>query len=322
MEQTITASVSTTPFLKSKKFLQGLSLFIGIFFVVSGYGKAINTGAFGYLIVGYGLPFLFMLAPVIAGLEVILGLVMIFQMVPKRTAFISMILLGIFTLMFAYGHFIHDAKDCGCFGELDALKTPPAVSFLRNFILIGICAWVYVHYPKEEFRFQKWKINTLLVVGVLVFTIAGITFANPLFPKTPAQNTPVKESAIANYIKPSKDSTYMLFVFNYTCTHCWDATENVKKYQELGLVDKIIAYGVGDEASKKAYYAKFKPNFEATTLPLDEIVKLTDRIPSAYIIQNDSIKYMMRETINSPYTFLKNSGFKQTHKHEATSMTR
>lgn len=295
--------------MKNKTLLRLLTAGIGIFFLISGYSKIINTKAFMVLIYNYGLSPLASLGPIIAGLEVLLGCAMLLLVAPRRSAAISFFLLLFFTLAFAYGHFVHEVDDCGCFGDLDALKTPPLVSFIRNIILMAICVLIWRNYPDNRLRLVRWKGITLLVVGMLAFMVSGMTIVQPLFPQTTAVNTPVKESKLARYVNTSSDSVYLVFLFRYDCPHCWDASENVKRYKSAGLVDRIIALGTGSAEDRKIYEKQFSPEFEIRNTPFDTLLKITDALPTAFIIQHDSVKYVMKEPIHSPFTFNKDAKY-------------
>jgi uncharacterized membrane protein YphA (DoxX/SURF4 family) len=295
--------------MSNKKLLQFATIGTGIFFLVSGYSKIIDTKAFMVLIYNYGLAPLSPLAPLIAGLEILLGIAMVLLIAPRKTSAVAFFLLIFFTLSFAYGHFINDVEDCGCFGNLDALKTPPIVSFIRNFILIAINFLVWKKYPAEPVRLIRWKGITLLLFGVVAFTLSGMTMVQPLFPQSAKVDAPVQQSGLARYVTTHPDSTYLVFLFRYDCTHCWDASENVKRYKTSGMVDRIIGLGTGTAENRKIYEKQFQPNFEIRNIELDELLKITDALPTVYIIRNDSVKFVMKEPVHSPYTFDKNAGF-------------
>lgn len=77
----------------------------GIFFIISGLGKVINTTAFSQLIYEYGLGYLMILAPLIAIVEISVGISLVLLINPKRNSFAACVLLIMFTIAFAYAHF-------------------------------------------------------------------------------------------------------------------------------------------------------------------------------------------------------------------------
>lgn len=290
-----------------KNILAVISIVLGIFFLVSGVGKVLNVQAFAQTFYQYGLPPLAFLAPFIVALEFVLGVRMIMLVQQKRSFLQAAILLAIFTLSFAYGHFIHGVEDCGCFGEIGFLKTPPMVSFIRNFVLLGLAIYAWTQSENAPST-ARWKHNVTLVVMAIAFLFSGITISQPISPRVPKADILVSDSELAGAVTTDQDSSYLVFVFSYTCPHCWDATNNIKSYVETGVADKVIAFGAGDEEDRAKYMAQFQPNFDPITMPQEELFAFTDRFPTAFLIQHDSIKSVMRGEIHSPWTLKKNTG--------------
>src|SRR5690606_41775992 len=67
--------------------------------------------------------------------------------------------------------------------------------------------------------------------------------------------------------RPDALPIYLVFVFSPPCPHCWDATENVKSYKEIGLVDEIYGVVVQGAQGTPMYVERFKPNFEIKEIP-------------------------------------------------------
>src|ERR1035437_4601779 len=121
-----------------KKTLNFYSMIIGVLFIISGLGKAVDVAGFTTLIGQYGLAFFAPLAPVIILFEILLGLSLLLLFNPKRDSIVAHCMLIIFTLLFAFAHFVYKVNDCGCFGAIRNTNFPPIISFIRNFILIGM----------------------------------------------------------------------------------------------------------------------------------------------------------------------------------------
>ena len=79
-----------------KRILNIYSVIIGIFFIISGIAKVIDTAAFSNLIYQYGFGYLMILSPLIIIAEILLGLFLILLINPKRNSLFSFILLMIF----------------------------------------------------------------------------------------------------------------------------------------------------------------------------------------------------------------------------------
>ena len=294
-----------------KKTLNLYSIIVGILFIISGVGKLMDTEGFGNLLYRYGFGYLMILSPLIVVTEILLGLLLILLINPRLCSLFVFVLLVIFTVSFAYGHFKNGINDCGCFGTLQHTSIPPLFSFIRNGILMTMSLVVWVKYPKERVALAQWK--KLLVFGVFGISafIAGLTFKVPEFlrpavnpPKFSYQNQNIKNTELSRYIQTSADSTYLLFCFSYTCPHCLNSIENMRQYKG-NLVDRIVTLATGPDNSRFSFNQNFHPDFYIKNLSPDEMAKLTDLFPAAFYIKHDSIKAVIAGELPS-YVVLKN----------------
>lgn len=293
-----------------KKVLNIYAVIIGAFFIISGLGKAFETTAFANLISQYGLGYLMLLAPVIVILEIFVGINLILLIHPRFYALFASILLIVFTASFAYAHFKHGINDCGCFGTLIKTEISPIYSFLRNFILLLMSVLVFLKYPKEKTTTVKWKKQVLQAVMYPSIFISGLSFTMPsilmnntdTIVENSLQNKMIKNTAFANYLTLSSDSTYLVFCFSYTCPHCWNSIENLRQYK-VNSVDSVIAFATGSDSSKQYFLTKFHPDFTIKDLPLDEMTKLTSKFPTSFYIVHDSIKAVIEGELPSHVIF-------------------
>jgi uncharacterized membrane protein YphA (DoxX/SURF4 family) len=291
-----------------KKALQIFSIITGLFFIISGVGKVVNTTAFSYLIHQYGLGYFMILSPVIILAEILIGLCLVLLINPRSNSLYALLLLIIFTLAFAYAHFKHGVNDCGCLGTLQPSNLPPVFSFLRNLLLIIMSIIVWMKYPKEKTDIVKWKKYLLIAaMGVSCFS-AGYTFTlPPSFKKTDDkpkfENKVVKSTELDNYIKPSIDSSYLVFCFSYSCPHCWNSIENLRQFIKMKIADSVIVFALGEAKEKQFFYDNFKPDFKIRDLTHDKMIKLTTFYPTAFYIRHDTIKLELHGVLPSPITF-------------------
>jgi len=293
-----------------KRVLNIYSIIIGVFFVISGIGKAIDTTAFSLLISQYGFGYLMLLSPVIVIIEILLGLLLTLLINPKRNSFYAFVLLIIFTLSFAYGHFKHGVNDCGCLGTIYPTKVPPIFTFLRNIILLLMTLIVWIKYPKKEKETSKWKKYIIGLVICPALFISGFTFSTPSFLNNNSkthkfQNKKIINTELSKYIKTSPDSTYMIFCFSYTCPHCWNSIANLQCYKKSNTVDRVIVLATGELKDKQIFEKEFQPDFKIKDLSTKDMDKLTTAYPTAFFIQRDTIKVIIQAEIPSPYTFKK-----------------
>lgn len=294
-----------------KKVLNIFSVFIGVFFLLSGFGKVIDTAGFSALISLYGLKYFMILSPLIVIAEILLGLLLILLIETKRTSFVSCLLLILFTASFAYAHFVNGIDDCGCFGTMQKSTLPPLYSFIRNLLLILFSFVIWIKYPREKSHIAKWKKYILiLVMSVTVFT-AGFTFTTPFpFKKQPPkhkfQDQPIRKTDLAKYLTTSADSTYLVFCFSYSCSHCWNSIENLRQYESSGAADRVVILASGKPSDKRFFMQNFKPGLNLKDLPADTLSKLINVFPTAFYIEHDSVKVIIETVLPSPVTFKKN----------------
>lgn len=293
-----------------KRGLNIYSIIIGILFIISGFGKVIDTAGFSDLIVQYGLGYFMILSPVIVIAEIWIGLFLILLINPKRYSFFSFVLLLIFTISFAYAHFKNGVNDCGCFGTVQPSNSSPIFSFIRNFILLIISLIVWKKYPSEKIATVKWKKYLILAVMGLSIFISGLTFRIPSFLSNKSkqhkyQNQNIKNTELSKYIKTSSDSTYLIFCFTYTCPSCWNSIENLRQYKNSNCVDSVLALATGKYRDKLFFINNFHPDFYIKDLPADTINKLTDMFPTAFYIEHDTVKIIIQSVLPSPVTFKK-----------------
>lgn len=291
-----------------KKTLNIYSVIIGIFFLISGAGKVVNTAAFSDLINQYGLGYTMVLSPLIVLAEILLGLFLVLLINPKRDSMVSFFLLIIFTISFAYAHFINGVNDCGCFGTIQKINLPPVFSFIRNFILIVMAFILWIKYPREISPVAGWrKYIILTVMGISIF-IAGYTYEMP-FGLTNGnkdhrfQNQNIKNTNLSEYAKTSLDSTYLFFCFSYTCPYCWNSIENLRSFTRNKAVDRVIVLATGELKDKLVFEQKFLPDFSIRNLPVTEMDKLTDAYPTAFYVEHDTVKVILKSELPSPFIF-------------------
>lgn len=296
-----------------KSTLRIASIFLGAFFIVSGIGKLLDVHAFQQLLFDYGFgPFAYhnyfkRLIPIIPGLEIYLGFALIFWVKVRFHSLISTILLLLFTLAFANGYFLNGVEDCGCFGVFDFLKTSPTVSFIRNAFLMALAAHIYWYYPKnDEEAFPTLKRVFIAFVTVVAVSISGTTLHQGYFSSNQFEGQLLSETPLAEYLPPSdfENKTALVFLFGYGCPHCWDNALNVNEYVKSQAVDTVIGFGAGSIEHQNYFMETFKPEFAIKTLQPNQLMALTDKVPTAYYLENGKVILTLKSRILSPYHYL------------------
>jgi len=287
------------------KKIEFCSLISGLVFLVSGTAKAIDISTFSNVIALYGFENLQFISPLIILVEVSLGLLLIFQVWQKWSAFFGVILVAGFTIIYAYGFVFKGIEDCGCFGEITMLNTSPVITFLRNVILLFLLLVVWRKGGNKNYL-NKWIILTTLIFMCLIAFMSGYTYQKvgkkTEFKRYVAQS--IKNTVLKNFITISKDSTYLIFVFSYTCPHCLNSIANLKEYEQSGVVDKVIGLALGDSIIEKEFTEIFKPNFTIKNYS-KELLHLTNSFPKAYYVKNDSIIIELSGELPCSFVFKK-----------------
>ena len=145
------------------------------------------------------------------------------------------------------------------------------------------------------------------------FFISGFTFRVPSFftPKNEHKylNKSIIDTDLSKYIKTFQDSTYLIFIFSYSCPHCLNSIENLRQYSKSKTVDRIFTLATGDKNTKLYFDQNFHPDFYIKDLSFDAINKITDALPTAFFIKHDTIRVVIQSALPSPYIFRKQYNF-------------
>ncbi len=281
---------------------------LGFFFLASGLGKAVAVYTFVPLVKGilgesYWSAGVALVVPVA---EVALGLCLLLRVYPRVCAWVSLVLLALFTIAFAFNFLVHGVEDCGCFGALEILQTPPLVSFIRNGVLMVLAVICVRHSPTSDMR--VWKGAVVFVITVASALAAGVSAPRSLWaPQSPWAGKPLDQTPLSAFVRPHPDSSYLVFLFSYQCQHCWDATENVKAFKRTGVVDGIIGLGIGTEQERAAYQQAFEPNFRPAVVSWEKIRPLLGGrggVPQVYVIEQGKVTAWLYGEVPSPQSFL------------------
>lgn len=295
----------------NKKALDLCTIILGAVFLFSGFGKVVDVTGFSNLIIQYGFENLSILAPIIILLEIFLGIQMILLVNPKTNTFYSLIILLLFTFAFSYANIVHGITNCGCFGSLKLSILPPWITYVRNFILIIIAVIIWRKYPlKKDTKIKKSKKVIVLTMMSISIFLSGYTFRTPINLNFNRKqdiylNKTISETKLINYLNASKDSTYLIFCFTYTCPHCLNSIENLKQYVNTNTVDKTVLIVGENEIAEEVFFENFTINVPIIKVPLDTLNVLAEVVPTAYYIQDNKIQKVIKSTLPSHYIFKK-----------------
>ena len=294
--------------MKSRTLLQHIAaLLVGGFFIVSGVGKILNVGQLIETVQNYGVPsFLAPAAIFLPPLEIILGILVLMPATRKASSSIMLILLLIFTGAYLYAHFFRGVQGCGCSGEFSFLDMNLPELLVRNAVLFLMALFVFKISGNVNASLLGWQKALVFVVAVLSSTAAGASSIEPLVQsKSKWIGEDIYSTPLSHIISTNRDSTYLLFFYNMDCPHCWDAIENVKALQRKHVLDKVVGYSFGNEASLSRFESYFHPNFETKLLPVEELRTITRSVPLTLLVRRDTILYAEKGKVSSPLIYEK-----------------
>jgi uncharacterized membrane protein YphA (DoxX/SURF4 family)/glutaredoxin len=287
------------------RLIRILSILLGIVYLVSGIAKAADINAFVDNITQYGSPSLRMVAPIIVGIEIIIGFALIVWQKPKAIAQISFWLLIFFTTIFTYGYFVNGISDCGCFG--DVIKMSPMVSFTRNILMISVSGliWYYLTLNPASHTSSKLYLGVIYGLGFVSFFSTGFEMKTTYTVVQKIESLPVAKTIIGRSIVLPKVDKCLIFIYSPKCPHCQAATSLINRYQKNGLVDTTIALTASELKISEIsnFYKKFNPEFQTFQIPKDSLKKITRTLPMVVYIEKGIVKKVMTEGVMTPKEF-------------------
>lgn len=284
-------------------FARILGAVVGVVMIVAAAGKLDDVGAFGELIVKYGLPALSILAPVIVAAEVLCGTMLLLWVWPRVTAMATAAMLVAFTAAFFYANTWHGVTDCGCFGSLGP-SAPAWLTYGRNALLVTACIFVALW---GEGRKEVWRWAVVAFVMVACAFCVGLSFRVPSFysglfaRRHPMIGLGVDDARLSRYVDISADSTYVFYVYSYDCPSCIDNLANAMRYDDSTVADRFFGLTVNEDRDSlihKAYGIDFNEVYVGEGLR-----GLVLEIPALLYVEHDTVKYVIEGNIPSEVSF-------------------
>lgn len=163
------------------KLLQFFSrIFVGAIFIFSGFVKAIDPvgGAvkfhdyFQAFHMEWLMPLNMPFSIALASLEFTIGILLFFNVFPRKTAIVSYIFMIFFTLLTLVLAIFNPVSDCGCFG--DAIKLTNWQTFWKNIVILVFATYLF---RKRNELTSPYSINIQRLFSTLILIyISGIAF--------------------------------------------------------------------------------------------------------------------------------------------------
>ncbi len=162
------------PLSLSVLFIQN---FIGLFFIFSGFVKAVDPLGTSYKIEEYFVEFRFTFlehyalafSVVTIVLEIVLGVTLLLGYRKNITAWLLLLLILFFTFLTGYTSITDKVTDCGCFG--DFLKIKPEQSFAKDIFLTVLILILFARRKYIEELLPKFLSASVTVISTVAFTL-------------------------------------------------------------------------------------------------------------------------------------------------------
>lgn len=134
-----------TKILRNKFILLAAQFFIGLIFIIAGAQKIIDPNGFAESIINYRVFPLFsinLIAITVPWIEIVSGILLIFNKYIKENAILISAFLLAFILLVISAIFRGLDFECGCFGTNDATRVG-WFKILENFALLAVAVYIY-----------------------------------------------------------------------------------------------------------------------------------------------------------------------------------
>jgi uncharacterized membrane protein YphA (DoxX/SURF4 family) len=278
---------------------------VGLVLILSSFTKAGDVEAFVSLLQQYGFPGMTWAAAAIIVVEAAAGVCLLLNIYSRQASLFSIGMIVVFSMAFLYAYLFKGVTDCGCFGKIKILQLPVWGTFVRNTVLLLLLCVSWRLSDKTKLVVRK-KYLVALGALLLVSFFAGYSFSH----KNPARTHPlyqraVKETALPQLMRTSPDSTYLVVIFSYRCDGCWNYFDNVKRYNDTTVADRLVVFAAGKDSSG-VFNDYFHPDFEIREVEEKTLTQLTQVAPTMLYVAGDTIRHVIQGSIPTLYLFKKN----------------
>jgi len=170
-------------------FISLVQNFIGIFFIFSGFVKAVDPLGTAYKIEEYFVefrltflePYALAFSVITIVMEAVLGIMLLLGYQKNITAWLLLLLILFFTFLTGFSSITGKVTDCGCFG--DFLKITPVQSFSKDIFLSLLILILFVRrkYLEEAPGIFSAVITVASIAGFTLFCFRNFAWNEPLF---------------------------------------------------------------------------------------------------------------------------------------------
>ncbi|MFA4851568.1 MAG: BT_3928 family protein [Bacteroidales bacterium] len=217
---------------------------VGLVFMFSGFVKGVDPLGLTYKLqeyfIAYNMEWLhgmaLVFAVILCMIEFTLGVMLVFGVKPKLTAWLSLILVSFFTFLTLISAIYSPVSDCGCFG--DAVKLTNWQTFYKNVVLMVFVLFLVFTNKCAIAAFKpKGEITvTILGAGFMIFISVFSLRHLPLIDFLPWK----VGNKISEQIIPTAEQSEILLVYkNKETCETLEYTSKTLPYQDTVLWPKL-----------------------------------------------------------------------------------
>lgn len=280
-------------------FVSSINVFVGLFFILSGWLKLNPLEVFKFVIAENLFIKRWMWVEIFSrlliGIELLLGCMLILHVNIKKTLIATEVFLLIMSLYLVYLLlYAGDTEDCGCMGE--TFKMSPALSLLKNIVLIGLL-WYAYRYSPDEWLGHKKKISVSAIVILMAFAFPWLydapdsLYENP-FSEATGYSLQVELLDSFNTGEPAeelKKGKKIVCFFSTSCRFCRYSAKKLSLIQK-NFRDTLPIYYVlwGTEDSMQEFWEETQSyKFPYQLVEADIFFPLSgNQLPAIYFLEN------------------------------------
>ncbi len=292
-----------------------LRIVLGALFLFSGFVKLIPIEPFEFKFVELGVAN-WATAPVLARLiiagEILLGIMLLFNIYPRKTAIATLLLLIFFTLYLGVDIYRNgNSGNCGCFGTFIVMT--PLESIVKNLLMIPLVL-VLLYRNKRAFGFRPTLITTILIIVSIAtpfILYPPDSLDNYLNANTEQVDYPFPVDKIPDFqiegrkIDLTKDEHIIAF-FSIHCLHCKNAAYKLYILSQQHKLPPVYMVLLGKEEEVAAFKKETKGDFPYYLFNDNNFLRITgNSFPKIFYLKNGIVKGKFDTSTLTEETLLK-----------------
>ncbi len=289
-------SFSRTSFSPGRLLAGALLLALSGLFLFSGYAKLISLETFEWSIrdAGVDSPGLARFAArAIVGLEILLGLTLLFRIALRRVtppAVIGLLLVFCVYLIYLVAQNGWEG-DCGCYGAMFSMS--PGWALVRNGGMIGGALLLYV-LP----RFKTYRATRILgALSIAVAIALPVIFSQKAQKPVPINLAPLYSHGAPRPAANMMQGRHLVAFFSLTCPHCRTAATTLGDiYRQDSTLPMLMVLG-GKEKLLSGFFAETKSGRVPYThvQPMDSFIRMAGPyVPSIQFVESSKAVRSLR----------------------------